>query len=394
MIEGPKACGKTETARQKAKSEVLLDVDDAARAAAELDPTLVLDGAVPRLLAEWQRVPALWNHVRRLADERGPGQFILTGSAVPADEESRHTGASRITRMRMRPMSLFESGFSTGAISLEGLLNGDPARSPDTGATVPAITEQICRGGWPAFQTLSAKQAMVGVSGYLEEVRRTDVNRVDSSRRDPNRVGRLMRSLARNVATSAKISRLAADTDGEDGQLSRDTVYDYLNALERLMIVEDQPPWGNHLRSKAQAITSSTRHYVDPSLAVAAIGASPERLLKDLNYLGYLFESLVVRDLQIYVQPLEGTISHYRDSDGLEVDAIVEAKDGRWAALEVKRRGAAAIDEAATHLLKFAAKVDTKKIGAPAFIGIIVGAGFGYVRPDGVAVIPVSALRN
>ena len=203
MIEGPKACGKTATARQKAKSEVLLDVDDAARAAAELDPTLVLDGAVPRLLDEWQLVPALWNHVRRLANERGPGQFILTGSAVPADEESRHTGAGRITRMRMRPMSLFESGFSTGDISLEGLLNGDPARSPDNGTTVPAITEQICRGGWPAFQALSTKQAMVGVSGYLEEVRRTDVNRVDSSRRDPNLVGWFMRSLARNVATSA-----------------------------------------------------------------------------------------------------------------------------------------------------------------------------------------------
>jgi predicted AAA+ superfamily ATPase len=395
VIEGPKACGKTATARQRAASEVLLDIDSAARAAAAVEPSLVLDGPTPRLIDEWQVEPAIWNHVRRRVDAASEtGQFILTGSAVPADDETRHTGAGRIGRMRMRPMSLFESGHGSGDIWLSRLLDGDAARSPDTGVTLESLTDRICIGGWPAFQRLSVEQGLISVSGYLDEIRRTDINRVDSTRRDPERVGRLLRSIARNIATSAAVKKLAADTGGADGPLSRDTVYDYLNALERLMIVEDQPAWAPHLRSRSQARTSAKRHFVDPSLAVAALGASPKRLLNDLNYLGFLFESLVIRDLRIYGQAAHAQVFHYRDSDDLEVDAVVEARDGRWAAFEVKLGGEEPIEQAATSLQKFAKRVDTKKIGEPACLGVIVATGYGYVRNDGVAVIPIGALRD
>jgi len=395
VIEGPRASGKTATARERAASEVLLDLDAGARAAIAVDPALVLDGPTPRLIDEWQVEPEIWNHVRRAVDDRdAPGQFILTGSAVPADDETRHTGAGRIGRLRMRPMSLFESGHSTGEASLTDLLNGEPARSRDPGVTVAGLTERICIGGWPGFQQLGVTQGLTAVRGYLDEIRRTDVNRVDSSRRDLERVGRLLRSLARNVATATAITKLAADTGGADGPLARDTIYDYLNALERLMIIEDQPAWAPHLRSRSQARVAAKRHFVDPSLAVAALGASPERLLRDLNYLGFLFESLVIRDLRIYAQSSDGIVMHYRDSDDLEVDAVVETRDGRWAAFEIKLGGRAAIEEGVANLLKFSERVDTTKIGSPACLGVIVATGYGYVRPDGAAVIPISALRN
>lgn len=395
VIEGPRASGKTATARQRAASEVLLDLDAGARAAVDIDPALVLDGPAPRLIDEWQVAPQIWNHVRRAVDDRSaPGQFILTGSAVPDDDETRHTGAGRIGRLRMRPMSLFESGHSSGEISLADLLDGEPARSRDSGATVAKLAERTCIGGWPGFQQLAVQEGLVAVAGYLDEIRRADVSRVDSTRRDPERVGKLLRSLARNVATPAAITKLAADTGGADGPLARDTIYDYLNALERLLIVEDQPAWGPHLRSRSQARVGAKRHFVDPSLAVAALGASPERLLRDLNYFGLLFESLVIRDLRIYAQASAGVVMHYRDSDDLEVDAIVEARDGRWAAFEVKLGGTTAIDEASESLLKFSQRVDTTTIGFPACLGVIVATGYGYVRTDGVAVIPLPALRN
>lgn len=392
LLEGPKACGKTLTARQVAASEVLLDVDAAARAAVAVDPTLVLDGPTPRLIDEWQVEPELWNHVRRAVDDRNtPGQFILTGSAVPADDITRHTGAGRITRIRMRPMSLFESGHSTGALSLAGMLDGEPVRSPDPGLTVASIAERVTVGGWPGFQQLAVEEALVAVAGYLDEIRRTDISRVDGTRRDPERVARVLRALARNVGTAVALTKIAADTGGADGPLTRDTIYDYLYALERLMIIEDQSGWAPHLRSRSRARTAPKRHFIDPSLAVAALGAAPERLLKDLNLLGLLFESLVVRDLRIYAQASAAQVLHYLDNTGLEVDAIVEARDGRWAAFEIKL-GAGLIDEGAASLLKFSERVDTKKTGDPALLAVISGNGYGYMRDDGVAVIPIGAL--
>jgi len=395
LIEGPKACGKTETARQVAASEVLLDVDPAAREAIAIDPRLVLDGAPPRLLDEWQIEPAIWDHVRRAIDDRRvAGQFILTGSAVPADDVTRHTGAMRIARLRMRPMSLFETGRSTGAVSLASLLAGGAASAPDAGLEVAELAEAIAVGGWPALQEADVDGALVALRGYLDEVRRVDINRVGSaSRRDPEKVLALLRSLARNVATEVSAVELAKDAGGADGALDDDTVREYLDALARLMVVENQPAWAPHMRSKYILRRAPKRHFVDPSLAVAAVRATPKRLLGDLNFLGLLFESLVVRDLRVYAQAVDpaAEVRHYRDSQGNESDAIVELPDGRWAAFEIKL-GTGRVDAACTTLKTFIKQIDLEKSGAPAALGVIVGRGYGYRRPDGINVIPIGTL--
>jgi uncharacterized protein len=392
VVEGPKACGKTATARRIAGSEALLDVDANARAAVAVDPTLVLDGKPPRLIDEWQLEPAIWNHVRRAVDDRrAPGQFILTGSAVPADDITRHTGAGRITRLRMRPMTLHETGVGTARVSLAALLAGEPARSPDPGTTVAQLAQEIAIGGWPGFRHLAPELAQRAVRDYLEEIRRMDVPRVDLTRRDPTKVGSLLRSVARNVATHAAVTTLARDAGGADGPLTHDTVREYLDALTRLMIVEDQPAWAPHLRSKYVLRSAAKRHFVDPSLAVAALRATPADLLRDLRLLGFLFESLVVRDLRVYGQANDADILQYRDSNGHEVDAIVRAHDGRWAAFEVKL-GAGQVDEGVVSLRRFIRQIDTERCGPPACLGVIVATGFGYVRDDGVQVIPIGAL--
>jgi len=391
VIEGPKACGKTATARRFAASEVLLDVDEGARLSIGIDPGLVLDGATPRLIDEWQLAPDVWNAARRTIDDRGrPGQFILTGSAVPADDEIRHTGAGRLTRVRMRPMSLFVSGHSSGAISLGSLMDGGSVRSPEIPIDLLHLAERIASGGWPGSRHLPAEQQMQAVRGYLDEIRRVDVPRVDGTRRDPAKVGALLRSLARNVATHAAMTTLASDVRGGDATITDETVRNYLDALTRLMIVEDQPAWSPRLRSRSVLRSAPKRHFVDPSLAVAALRATPERLVRDLLTLGFLFESLVVRDLRVYAQALDGQIFQYRDSSGLEVDAIVEAADGRWAAFEVKL-GGNGIEDGAANLAKFARRVDAAE--PPCALGVIIGGGYGYVRRDGIAVIPIAALK-
>jgi uncharacterized protein len=392
VIEGPRACGKTATARRISASEVLLDVDANARQAIAVDPALVLDGPTPRLIDEWQIEPAIWNQVRRAVDDRADaGQFILTGSAVPADDVTRHTGAGRISRLRMRPMSLFEAGRSTGLISLNGLLDGRLSSSAEPGLTVMDLAEEVARGGWPGLRGRDVADALLAVRDYLDEIARVDVGRVATGHRDPGRVSRLLASLARNVATHAAATTLAKDTGGADGPLKDDTVREYLGVLERLMVIEDQPAWAPHLRSRYRLRTAPKRHFVDPSLAVAALRAVPDRLLGDLRLLGLLFESLVVRDLRVYAQAADASVLQYRDSGGLEVDAIVEAGDGRWMAFEVKL-GQGQIEAAATSLRRFAARIDLEQCGEPALLGVIVGTGYGYQREDGVAVIPIGAL--
>lgn len=391
LVEGPKACGKTETARQQAASEVLVDIDLAAREAASIDPGLILEGDVPRLIDEWQVVPAIWNRVRREVDARkAAGQFVLTGSATPADDVTRHTGAMRFGRVRMRPMSLYELGRSTATISLKELLDGGASSSPDPGLTIADLVDEVVMGGWPGIRHLSIDDAAQAVRDYLEQIRRTDIDLVDGVNRDPVRVGAVLRSVARHTATQATLSTLATDSGESGTPLTRETVGTYLAALTRLMIVENVEAWNTHLRSSHQLRTSQTRHFVDPSLAVAALGASREMLVEDLNFFGLLFESLVVRDLRVYAQAIDGNVFHYRDQTGLEVDAIVDTGE-RWGAFEVKL-GANRIAEAATNLLKFARRVDTSKRGEPAVLGVVVGSGYGYVRPDGVHVIPIGAL--
>ena len=392
LIEGPKACGKTETALQTAASVVRLDIDIDALLAANVDPALVLGGAAPRLIDEWQVVPAIWNSVRRAVDERRqPGQFILTGSAQPADDAHRHSGAGRFSVLRMRPMSLFESGASTGAIAFHDLMLGIHQTSRDTGMSIPDIAELLTIGGWPAQQGAPLRAATRAARDYLEQIRQVDISLVGNTRRDPARMARLLTSLARNTATEAAVTTIAADTGGTDGPLDRRTVTDYLDALGRLMIVEDQPAWAPHMRSKSTLRTSAKRHFVDPSLAIAAMRAGPETLLKDLNTLGLLFESMVIRDLRVLSQPLDGQVFHYRDNKGLEVDAIVQLGDGRWAAFEVKL-GSGQLDRAAATLVKFAALADQTRIGAPSALAVITATGFGYQRPDGVSVVPVGSL--
>jgi predicted AAA+ superfamily ATPase len=392
VIEGPKACGKTETAKRQAGSVVLLDIDAQARAAAQVDPSLLLDGAVPRLLDEWQIEPAIWNHVRRAVDERrAPGQFILTGSSVPPDEVDRHTGAGRFSFLRMRPMSLAEAGETSGQVSFQEVFEGAAVRAADPGMTVPRLAELITVGGWPAQQGAAVDAASQAAIDYLQQICTVDVARVGGARRDPAKVEALVRSLARNVATEVTITTLARDAGGADADLSRITVSEYLVALERLMVIEDQPAWAPHLRSTRQLRSSPKRHFVDPSLAVAALRAGPERLLQDLKFMGFLFESLVIRDLRVLSQPLGGSVLHYRDNKGLEVDAVVELADGRWAAFEIKL-GQAAIDQGAAALLKFRDVVDVGRRGEPAVLGVITGTGYGYVRDDGIAVIPIGAL--
>ena len=394
LIEGPKACGKTETARQVAASEVLLDVDQNARAAVGLNPALVLEGETPRLIDEWQIEPAIWNQIRRAVDDRGePGQFILAGSAVPTDELTRHSGAGRIARLRMRPMSLIESGLSSGEISLRALLTGSAtAEAAESKPDIGDLADEIARGGWPGFRARSLESAMEAVRDYLGEVSRTDISQVDGVRRDPRRVERLLGSLARNVATTTSVSTLARDSAGGNEERLKDhTVAEYLDSLERLFVIENQPPWEAHLRSRRRLRQAPKRHFVDPSLAVAALQADPAALMRDLNLLGFLFESLVVRDLRIYAQTVRGEVKHYRDNTNLEVDAIVESPEG-WAAIEIKLGGSAAIDDAAASLLKFAQTIDTGKSGEPGFLAIVVATGYGYTRPDGVQVVPLTHL--
>lgn len=392
VIEGPKGCGKTETARQHASSEVLLDVDTNAYEAAVIDPSLILGGKNPRLIDEWQLVPQVWNSVRRDIDDRkGKGLFILTGSAVPADDITRHTGAGRISRMRMRPMSLFEVGVSTGEISLGQLFLGEEVRAASADLGIADIAELIARGGWPGHSDL--KMPLIGVAntGYVEEIRRTDISRVDGKKRDPELVGRLIQSLSRHFGSYASASTIAKDVGDSDESISDDTARDYIAALTRLMVVEDLPAWSVHLRSKSALRSGAKRYLVDPSLAVAALAATPDRLLQDLNFMGHLFEGLVVRDMRVYAQLHDATVKQYRDNTGLEVDMIVERRDGAWMAFEIKM-GGAQIEDAAKSLKRFFERVDVSRCGEPAMLGVITATGYCYTRPDGIAVIPIGCL--
>ncbi|MEW6581767.1 MAG: DUF4143 domain-containing protein [Actinomycetota bacterium] len=391
VIDGPRACGKTETARQHAASEVLLDVDTTAADVVAVDPALLLEGAAPRLLDEWQTYPALWNHVRREVDaRRSPGQFILTGPATPADDHTRHSGAGRFARVRMRPMTLFELDRSTGAISLTDLLSGGGSRSPDAERTLDDLVGEVVRGGWPGLRLLAPDRASRLTRAYLDQISRTDIVGVDGVRRNPAQLAAVIESVARNVATQATLTSIASDASGRGMPVSDDTAGEYLQALERLMVVEDVPAWNTHLRSRHRLRKRPTRHFVDPSLAVAALGGTTAGVRRDLRTLGLLFESLTVRDLRVYAQALGGELFRYRDESGLEVDAIVDA-GATWGAFEVKL-GPGQVDAAADSLRRFAQRVDTSARGEPAVLGVIVGSGLGYVRADGVHVVPIWSL--
>jgi predicted AAA+ superfamily ATPase len=363
--------------------------------AADTKPSLLLQGGKPRLLDEWQTAPVLWDAVRYAVDMRGEAeQFILTGSAVPKDNVVQHTGTGRISRLMMRPMSLYESQESNGSISLAGLFDGETNIEGISELTIEKIAFTIVRGGWPASIGESERVALRHAIDYVEAIINQDVNRVDGIEKNPARVRALLHSLARNISTTATIKTICDDIAmGNEENLSDKTVSQYLNALNRIFVTEDIPAWNPSLRSKTAIRTSVKRQFADPSMATAVLRLTPSGILNDFNYFGFLFESLCDRDLRIYAEAIDGDVFHYRDSGGLEADAVIALHDGRWAAVEIKL-GAKEIEEAAEHLIALKNKVNTDKMREPSFLMILTGTELAYRRDDGVLIVPLGCLKN
>ncbi len=396
LIEGVRWCGKTWAALRFARSVLRLDDEDALLLA-QADPGAALAGDRPRLVDEWQNSPHLWNRIRRECDERPePGQFILTGSASPREDITRHTGTGRIARVTLRPMSLFESGASDGAVSLRQLFEGDMTSClPNEDIGLRDIATFICVGGWPANLGVDEGRARRSVRDHLTESILVDVPEASGVRHRRETMLALTRSVARNVATEARTSRLLGDMDpdGDENLIARPTATACLEALRRIFLLEDQPAWPAHLRSRAVLRKSPKRHFVDPSLAAAALGASPDRLLGDTKTLGFLFESLVIRDLRIYGTVQQASVYHYRDSDNLEADAVVSRDDGAWLAAEVKlSHRPDSVDAAATSLLRLRDKVSAERRADLAALVVVTARGAAYRRPDGVCVTPITSL--
>lgn len=393
LIRGAKACGKTESARQFSKSMLEVDTDPQVQLLIETAPSRLLLGNSPRLLDEWQEQPILWNLVRHEVDKRAmPAQFILTGSANPDEKTKKHSGAGRFTTLDMRTMSWLELGHSTGKISLKALLEGGIIDVHDETTDLEFIVEKIIIGGFPGLINKSISQATDINRAYIDLLAEVDMSRVSDMKRDPAKVRNLLRSLARNTATTIETTSIETDIfEKESATISRPTIYDYLDTLERLMIVENQPAWNTHLRSSAQLRKSSKRHFTDVSLAVAALGATKNSLLADLKFTGFLFESLAVHELRVYAQANDASVFHYRDSTNLEVDAIVQQYTGEYAAFEIKL-GIGQIDAAAANLKKFASVIDTSKTQPPKSLNIITGTGVSYTRNDGINVISLASL--
>ncbi|MBR5716678.1 MAG: ATP-binding protein [Bacteroidales bacterium] len=397
LITGPKWCGKTATATVAAKSIIYMQDPDRGPAymkAADYKPSLLLEGDVPRLIDEWQMAPVLWDAVRFVVDQRQEmGQFILTGSAVPVDNATMHTGTGRISRLRMHTMSLYESQESNGCVSLRELFEGKPIALATSNLTIEQIAFAICRGGWPASVKMKGDDALELAKDYVDAIIHQDISRVDGVEKNPKRVQLLLRSLARNVATMASNVTILNDMEGDEMGISAPTLDVYMNSLRRIFVVEDQPAWSPSMRSKSAIRTASKRHFTDPSIAAAVLRTTPNALLEDFNTFGFMFESLCTRDMRIYAQANDGDVFHYRDKSGLETDMIVALNDGRWAAVEVKL-GNKQIEEAAEHLKELALKVDEKKMGKPAFLMILTGGEFAYQREDGVLVVPIGCLKD
>lgn len=393
LIRGAKACGKTESAKQFAKSIIQVDRDDNLKLMFDTAPRRLLMGETPRLIDEWQVIPKLWDLVRHEVDDRQKNaQFILTGSANPEEIAKMHSGAGRFTVLDMRTMSWQELGISTGEVRLTDLFENRPIEIQDERMELELIIDQIVKGGFPSQMKRTIPQAMEVNRAYIELLAEVDMSRVSQSRRDPIKVRSLLKSLARNTSTLVDNVVLEKDIlSHESIGLSRPTIYDYLDVLNRLMILEDQPAWNTHLRSSHTLRNSPKRHFTDVSLAVAALGANQQTLLNDLNFTGFLFESMVVHDLRVYGQANDAKVFHYRDSSGLEVDSIVQKYNGEWCAFEIKL-GTSEIEAAAANLLRLASLIDLEKCGAPKSLNIITGTGMSYTRKDGINVISFGSL--
>lgn len=391
LIDGPKACGKTATASRHAQTVIRLDEDQTARTWVRLAPERLFDGPTPILFDEWQVEPTIWNKVRRQVDDRdGKGLFILTGSATPTDDATRHSGAGRFSVMKMRPMSLFESGHSTGEMSLASLLRGERQTGLGTHLSFDELLHRIVIGGWPELIGADESSARRWLRDYLSNILEVDIQKL-GSRRDPANLRRLLESLGRSVGQAVKGIELAKDVGGEDGPIAKETLTAYLTALDRLHLLDNSPAWLPHMRSRARLRSAPVRYFVDPSLGPAALGIGTSELMADLNALGLHYEALVIRDLRIYGQSLDARVESWRDASGHEVDAVVSIGPNKWGAFEVKL-SPDAVDEGAAALLRFKSNVDTSRHGEPACLGVITSTGAGGLREDGVHVIPIGCL--
>lgn len=401
LIEGAKWCGKTTTASQIAKS--ILYMQDPARKRqylelSEIDPARLLSGETPRLIDEWQLAPKLWDAIRFEVDRRDEfGQFILTGSAVPPEtSEISHSGIGRISKMLMRPMSLYESGDSSGQVSLAGLFAGNGDIRGESSMNIDKLSFLICRGGWPKAIDEEEDVALQQAIDYFDAIVNADISRVDNVERNKERTKRILRSYARSVGTQAKISSIAADISANEAvSISDMTITSYINALKKIFVLEDSSAWNPNLRSKTAIRTSDTRYFTDPSVCTAALGLGPNDLVNDLNTMGFLFENMCIRDLRIYAEALDGNVYHYRDKSGLECDAVVHLRNGVYGLVEIKLGGDRLISEGIETLKKLYSNIDTTKMKAPAFKMVLIGVGeMSYRRSDGIYIVPLSCLKH
>ncbi len=401
LVQGPKWCGKTTTAKQIAKS--LLDLGNPgelsnAKETLQIVPKKLLEGDVPRLIDEWQTIPELWDMIRSEVDNQGEmGQFILTGSSVPIDEDKRmHSGNGRYGWINMRPMSLWESGESNGKISLADLFEGNTFEPFDYSMDVNTLAFQICRGGWPQSTFMEGQVALDQARDYYETIYKVDIHRVDKVRRNSERTRLLLKSYARNTGSATSFSKMSADIkENDNADISYETISDYIDALKKLFVLEDMPAWNPNLRSKSAIQSSDTRYFIDPSIATSALSLGPEDLINDMSTFGLFFESMAVRDLRTYADALNGDLFHFRDSSGLECDAVLHRRNGEYGLIEIKLGGNNNIEKGAETLKHLAEVIDTDKMKAPAFLMVLIGVGqYAYRRPDGVFVVPIGCLKD
>lgn len=398
-VEGPKWCGKTWSSSYHSKSEIMIGDPDGNfqnRRLAEMSPSLVLEGETPRLIDEWQEVPPLWDAVRHKVDQKSEkGQFILTGSATPNHKGIMHSGAGRIARLRMRPMSLYESGNSSGKVSLEDLCKGNLTPAMTGEVDLRKITEFIYRGGWPGNTDIPIDKAGLLPNEYLKAVIDDDVYRIDGIKRDVSKMNLLLKSLARNESTTVTNKTLKADVKAiDDEDIDSDTISVYLDIFTRLFLLDNQPPFASNIRSSVRLKQAEKRHFADPSLACALLKATPDRLINDLETLGFLFEALCERDLRIYADSFDAKLYHYQDYNNREIDAVIELSDGKWCAFEIKL-GANQIDKAAESLLNLKKSIEEEGGIAPSVLCVICGlSNAAYIRDDGVFVVPITALKD
>lgn len=401
LIEGPKWCGKTTTAKQLAQS--VLDLGDSmvlmqSKQMMDLNPSILLDGATPRLIDEWQALPPIWDSIRSEVDRRAlPSQFILTGSFVlPDARETVHSGTGRFAHVKMRTMSLYESGESTGSVSLRQLFAGSDVGVQVNKLTLEDVAYLTCRGGWPWATLLPKDIALDQATDYVDSVMHSDIQRVDGVNRNPERVKRLLRSYARNISQQIPYATIRKDILANDSTtLNEDTVLDYVKALKQLFVVEDLAAWTPNIRSKAAIRTTDTRHFVDSSIGTAVLGLGPKDLISDLQTFGLFFEEMVVRDLRVYADALDGEMYHYRDSNGLECDAVLHLRNGSYALFEVKLGGEERINEGASSLMALSDIIDRTRMPAPSFMAVITAVGpYAYRRADGVYVLPIGCIKD